>query len=64
MRAAYCGRGERHLPSSGVNQEETQSSIDAALTFAILWLDACRNSQDHRVLVEGIKLFLPRGHRR
>jgi hypothetical protein len=45
----------------GVNQQETQSSIDAALTFAILWLDACRNSEDHRVLVEGVKLFLPAG---
>ncbi len=45
----------------GVNQEETQASIDAALTFAILWLDACRNSEDHRVLVEGVKLFLPAG---
>ncbi len=45
----------------GVNQQETQSSIDAALTFAILWLDACRNSEDHRVLVEGIKLFVPAG---
>jgi hypothetical protein len=43
----------------GVNQQETQSSIDAALTFAILWLGTCRNSEDHRVLVEGIKLFLP-----
>jgi hypothetical protein len=38
----------------GVNQHETQSSIDAALTFAILWLDACRNSEDHRPLVEGV----------
>jgi hypothetical protein len=45
----------------GVNQHETQSSIDAALTFAILWLDACRNSEDHRTLVEGVKLFLPPG---
>ena len=27
----------------GVNQQETQASIDAALTFGILWLDACRN---------------------
>jgi hypothetical protein len=45
----------------GVNQQETQSSIDAALTFAILWLDACRNSEEHRVLVEGVKLFLPAG---
>lgn len=45
----------------GVNQQETQSSIDAALTFAILWLDACRNSEDHRTLVEGVKIFLPPG---
>ena len=45
----------------GVNQQEAQSSIDAALTFAILWLDACRNSEDHRVLVEGVKLFVPAG---
>jgi hypothetical protein len=45
----------------GVNQQETQASIDAALTFAILWLDICRNSEDQRVLVEGVKLFLPAG---
>ena len=45
----------------GVNQEETQASIDAALTFAILWLDTCRNAGDQRVLVEGVKLFLPPG---
>jgi hypothetical protein len=44
----------------GVNQEETQASIDAALTFAILWLDTCRDA-DHRVLVEGIKIFVPAG---
>ena len=29
----------------GVNQEETQASIDAALTFGILWLDACRQAE-------------------
>jgi hypothetical protein len=45
----------------GVNQQETQSSIDAALSFAILWLDVCRNSEDPRTLVEGLKLFLPPG---
>ncbi len=44
-----------------MNQQETQGSIDAALTFAILWLNTCRNSGDHRVLVEGVKLFLPSG---
>src|SRR5262249_50189300 len=45
----------------GVNQQETQVSIDAALSFAILWLDACRQSEDPRTLVEGLKLFLPPG---
>ena len=29
----------------GVNGQETQSSIDAALTFGILWLDVCRKAQ-------------------
>ena len=28
----------------GVNAQETQSSIDAALTFGILWLDVCRRN--------------------
>jgi hypothetical protein len=45
----------------GVNQYETQASIDAALTFGILWLDACRHQLDHRIVVEGLKLFLPAG---
>jgi hypothetical protein len=45
----------------GVNQQETQASIDAALTFAILWLDICRNSDVQRILVEGVKLFVPAG---
>jgi hypothetical protein len=45
----------------GVNQQETQGSIDAALSFAILWLDLCRQSEDPRTLVEGLKLFLPPG---
>ena len=45
----------------GVNAQETQSSIDAALTFGILWLDVCRRAQAANVLVEGLKLFLPNG---
>ncbi len=44
----------------GVNGQEPQPSIDASLTFAILWLDHCRQSE--RVHVEGVKLFLPVGH--
>src|SRR5271154_1461036 len=45
----------------GVNAQETQSSIDAALTFGILWLDVCRQAQPANVLVEGLKLFVPNG---
>jgi hypothetical protein len=45
----------------GVNPTETQASIDAALTFGILWLDVCRKTQAANVLVEGLKLFLPHG---
>lgn len=45
----------------GVNAQETQASIDAALTFGILWFDVCRRKQDMDVLVEGLKLFVPHG---
>ncbi len=45
----------------GVNARETQSSIDASLTFGILWLDVCRRAQAANVLVEGLKLFVPNG---
>jgi hypothetical protein len=45
----------------GVNAQETQASIDAALTFGILWLDVCRQSQPLNVLTEGLKLFVPQG---
>src|SRR5580658_705556 len=45
----------------GVNAQETQSSIDAALTFGILWLDVCRRTQAANVLVEGLKMFVPAG---
>jgi hypothetical protein len=45
----------------GVNAQETQSSIDAALTFGILWLDVCRKAQAANVLVEGLKVFVPSG---
>jgi hypothetical protein len=41
-------RGRTAFAVLGVNEQETHSSIDAALTFAILWLDACRNSEDPR----------------
>ncbi len=52
-------RGTTSFAFIGVNAQETQPSIDATLTFAILWLDLCR--ADARAMVEGVKLFLPAG---
>ncbi len=45
----------------GVNRQELQSSIDAALTFGILWLDLCRATHAGKLVVEGLKLFVPDG---
>ncbi|HEY1660571.1 MAG TPA: hypothetical protein VGG14_19625 [Candidatus Sulfotelmatobacter sp.] len=54
-------RGRSAFAFLGVNTHETQSSIDASLTFGILWLDLCRQSQALNMLVEGLKLFVPKG---
>jgi hypothetical protein len=54
-------KGQSAFAVLGVNAQETQSSIDAALTFGILWLNACRESQAGKSVVEGLKLFLPAG---
>ena len=44
-------------PLAIVNASETQASVDAALTFGLLWLDHCR--EDVRRVVEGLQLFVP-----
>jgi len=44
-----------------VSADETQPSVDAALTFGILWMDHQRQRLAGRAQVEGLKLFLPRG---
>jgi len=64
-------QGQTAFAVLGVNATETQSSIDAALTFGILWMDVCRNSHPSQnarrmghpgnVLVEGLILFVPAG---
>jgi hypothetical protein len=53
--------GQTAFAVLGVNASETQSSIDAALTFGILWLDVCRESSAGKFLVEGLVLFVPAG---
>lgn len=52
-------KGQSAFAVLGVNASETQASIDAALTFGILWLEACRHSSAGKFLVEGLRLFVP-----
>lgn len=54
-------KGRSAFAVIGVNQEETQSSTDAALTFGLLWLEACREREAGRSFVEGLKLYVPAG---
>jgi hypothetical protein len=54
-------RGQSAYAVLAVNDKETQASVDAALTFGILWLDVCRHASAGKVLVEGLHLFLPHG---
>lgn len=54
-------QGQSGFAVLGVNAQETQASIDAALTFGILWLEVCREAQASKVVIEGLKLFVPQG---
>lgn len=67
-------QGQSGFAVLGVNERETQASIDAALTFGILWLDACRQNlhsasprnqtrpgRPQSFLVEGLIVFVPAG---
>ncbi len=53
--------GQSAFAVLGVNANETQPSIDAALTFGILWMDRQREQLAGRAHVEGMKLFAPAG---
>lgn len=52
-------KGRSAFAVLGVNQQETQASVDAALTFGLLWLQACREREAGRSLVEGLRLYVP-----
>src|SRR5258708_22474960 len=54
-------QGQRALAIVGVNDQETQSTVDGALTCGILWLDACRLAQRERRVVEGLTMVVPKG---
>jgi hypothetical protein len=53
--------GQTAFAVLGVNAEETQSAVDAALTFGIVWMDHQRQQLAGRAHLEGLKLFLPPG---
>ena len=54
-------RGQSAFAVLGVNAQELQSSIDASLTFGILWLDHCRQVHAGKLVIEGLKMFVPAG---
>jgi len=56
-------RGQREWAVLGVSGAEHASTIDAALTFGLLWLDWTRAHAERRV-VEGLRLILPQGSAR
>ena len=56
-------RGQRAWAVLGVSSSEDASTIDAALTFGLLWLDWTRGHAERRV-VEGLRLILPEGSAR
>ncbi|HVM92678.1 MAG TPA: hypothetical protein VMT67_07705, partial [Terriglobales bacterium] len=53
--------GQRALAIVGVNDAETQATVDGALTCGLLWLEGCRMAQRERRVVEGLVLVVPKG---
>ncbi len=54
-------KGSQAWAVIGVNEEETQATVDGILTLGILWLQECRQSGDGRRVYQGLKLIVPRG---
>jgi hypothetical protein len=52
-------KGRSAFAVMGVNQQETQAAVDASLTFGLLWLQACREREAGRTVVEGLRLYVP-----
>jgi hypothetical protein len=52
-------KGRSAFAVLGVNQQETQGAVDASLTFGLLWLEACREREAGRSIVEGLRLYVP-----
>jgi hypothetical protein len=57
----FMRQGQRGLAVLGVNEQETQATVDGALTTGILWLDACRLAQAERCVIEALVMVVPTG---
>jgi len=58
---ALVKKGNSGFAIVGVNAAEDQTAVDNLLTTAILWLHDCRERVGHKLLVEGVRIFAPRG---
>jgi hypothetical protein len=54
-------RGAKAWTVIAVNAEESQATIDGALTLGILWLAYCREHSGGRRIFEGLKVIVPAG---
>ena len=54
-------KGSQAWAVIGVNQEETQATVDGVLTPGILWLSQCRESAGGRKLFQGLRVVVPIG---
>ena len=52
-------QGQSAFAVMGVSRDETQPSIDAALTFGILWMHRQREQLAGRSHIVGLKIFVP-----
>jgi len=57
----WMRKGNSAFAVLGVNSQETQASIDASLTFGILWLHHLREREAGRMHVAGLRMVVPQG---
>jgi hypothetical protein len=55
----WVRRGQQYFAVLGVSGAETQATIDAAVSMAILWLEHCRKKFADRAVVEGACICVP-----
>ena len=54
-------KGNQAWAVVGVNENETQVTVDGILTVGVLWLEACREQAGGRRLYQGLRLIVPKG---